>query len=439
MVATSAHHVVRVTVRIDVASFHRDVDLTLPTSSSFAEILPEIAQLVDLPEVSRPWEATTAAGAVLDPLRPLYQQRLHDGQVVVLRPLEPTPPPVVRGAAESLAATSGESSMTRGLDTAASLAGAVMAAIATTALAGPVAALAVAAAALCAVGAVARSRVLLTVAVVAAAAAAGAWVAGPREGWAGAPDPALGALAAALVLAAAAGAGVALKLLDAPATAFLATIAALAAVGAAAAWLPTAVAPAAAAVVAGLAAVMLTPGVATRAAGISIPRVPTAGEDFAVADDYQADVDERGRVARRITAGIALGVAVCTVPALLWLGAQGGAWTYAFTLCVAGALVIHAFRHRSAVPRASLALTASAAVVASVVVVAATGDPHPAWLAGAFFTAGLALTAVLWAPRVPDLEPTTLVWLERAELVALIAVFPLGFHLAGVFDLIRGV
>ena len=67
MVATSAHHVVRVTVRVSVVAFHRDIDVTLPTSSTLAEVLPELARLVELPEVHRPWQATTAGGdAIFD-------------------------------------------------------------------------------------------------------------------------------------------------------------------------------------------------------------------------------------------------------------------------------------------------------------------------------------------------------------------------------------
>lgn len=126
MVATSAHHIVRVTVRIDVASFHRDIDLTLPTSSTFAEILPELARLVDLPPLSRPWEVTTVAGALLDQHRPLYQQRLSDGHIIVLRPREPVPPPVVRDAAESLAAASADDRAPQGLDIVAAAVGAAV-------------------------------------------------------------------------------------------------------------------------------------------------------------------------------------------------------------------------------------------------------------------------------------------------------------------------
>ena len=55
MVATSAHHIVRMTVRVSAVSFHRDIDLVLPTSSTFAEVLPELATFVDLPRIHRPW------------------------------------------------------------------------------------------------------------------------------------------------------------------------------------------------------------------------------------------------------------------------------------------------------------------------------------------------------------------------------------------------
>ena len=38
-----------------------------------------------------------------------------------------------------------------------------------------------------------------------------------------------------------------------------------------------------------------------------------------------------------------------------------------------------------------------------------------------------------------DLEPTTVVWFERAEIAATIAVIPLAVHLTGLFDMIRGI
>lgn len=439
MVATSAHHIVRVTVRIDVASFHRDIDVTLPTSSSFAEILPELARLVDLPEVSRPWEATTVAGAVLDQHRPLYQQRLHDGQVVVLRPRERVAPPVVRDAAETLADAADVTARSRGLDIAAALTGSLVVAVLTLSLSGALNAVLAGAVSACAVAAVTRSRVLFSTGLVLASGGAGMWVAGPRAQWVGTIDPCLGVLAAATVLAIGAGLGVLLTLLDAFCTAALTAVAAMLATAAATtAWLHQTATAAAALVLAGLAMVLLTPGIATRASGIAIPRVPTAGENFSIADYHQPDIAQRGHLARAATAGISLGVCLCCVPALGWLGWLGGGWSCAFALCSAGALLLHSFRHHDAAPRICLALTSYAAVAAACCALRDTVSTHPIWIGFSFMVATIALTAPLWSSRIPDLEPTTLVWFERAEAAALIAVFPLGLHLIGVFDMIRG-
>ena len=46
--------------------------------------------------------------------------------------------------------------------------------------------------------------------------------------------------------------------------------------------------------------------------------------------------------------------------------------------------------------------------------------------------------AYMTGARVPDVEPTTIVWFERAEVAATIAVIPLAVHLTGLFDMIRG-
>lgn len=86
MVAASTRHVVRVSVRISAAPFYRSIDVSLPTTSTFSDVLPELARLIELPETGRPWEFATAAGAPLDPHVPLHNMRLRDGQVVSLRP-----------------------------------------------------------------------------------------------------------------------------------------------------------------------------------------------------------------------------------------------------------------------------------------------------------------------------------------------------------------
>ena len=126
------------------------------------------------------------------------------------------------------------------------------------------------------------------------------------------------------------------------------------------------------------------------------------------------------------------------IPALITIAFAGGAWIFAFCLCVAGALIVHASRHHSTAPRLSLALSAMTAVTCAVIAVAQMDSPHPALLVLAGVLAVAAASATIWARFVPDLEPTTLVWLERAEAAAIIAVLPLAVYLTGFFTLIRG-
>ena len=433
MVATSAHHIVRVTVRISVVAFHRDIDVTLPTSSTLSEVLPELARLVELPEVHRPWQATTAGGAVLDMHTPLYALKLHDGATVALRPQEPTPPPVVRDAADALAGAAESARQVRGLDAAATFAGlAAVLLLARVFAPWPVALGAVALLAL-AVASIGRSRAAFAAVPLLSGLAAGAWVAG------GGGDPSslgLGALAGLLAAAVAVGIGVALGLAGAAQVAFTSAVCVLAGAGAVGVWLPGPLAPPALTVLTGVLGVMATPGAATRAAGLTVPRVPTAGEEFDRSDDYQHDVDTRSAAAATIASAISAAIAACCVPALFWLGRAGGAWTFAFCLGVAAALVVYASRQHWSVPRACLTAVALSAVIAAAAAAAQTG--HPACIAVAALAALAAAATVAWAPRVPDVEPTTIVWFERAEIAATIAVIPLAVHLTGLFDMIRG-
>ena len=59
-------------------------------------------------------------------------------------------------------------------------------------------------------------------------------------------------------------------------------------------------------------------------------------------------------------------------------------------------------------------------------------------VAFAAVAAACAAGTPLWLPRLPNLEPTTVVWFERAEAAAIIAVIPLAVQLTGVFAVIRG-
>ena len=48
------------------------------------------------------------------------------------------------------------------------------------------------------------------------------------------------------------------------------------------------------------------------------------------------------------------------------------------------------------------------------------------------------LSVPVWAGKLQQIEPTTIVWFERAEALALAACLPLAAHLAGLFEFIRG-
>ena len=340
----------------------------------------------------------------------------------------------MRDAADALAGAAESARQVRGLDAAATFAGlAAVLLLARVFAPWPVALGAVALLAL-AVASIGRSRAAFAAAPLLAGLAAGAWVAGDGGG-----DPSslgLGVLAGLIAAAVAVGVGVALGLAGSAQVAFTAAVCVLGGAGAAGAWLPGPLAPPALTVLTGVLGVMATPGAATRAAGLTVPRVPTAGEEFDRSDDYQHDVDARSAAAATIASAISAAIAACCVPALFWLGRAGGAWTFAFCLGVAAALVVYASRQHWSVPRACLTAVALSAVIAAAAAAAQTG--HPACIAVAALAALAAAATVAWAPRVPDVEPTTIVWFERAEIAATIAVIPLAVHLTGLFDMIRG-
>ncbi|MEH0146590.1 type VII secretion integral membrane protein EccD [Corynebacterium sp. Q4381] len=435
MVASSTHHVVRVTVRISAADVHRDIDVTLPTSSALAEVLPELARIIDIPHIPRPWQAATAAGAPLDMYAPLHKLRLVDGSIISLTPAEPPSPPVVRDATESLTAAAAAAHDARGLDTAAGIAGCAGIALVLIPHAGLAAALAAAALALALLARLRSSQPLFFPVPPLCAAAAGAWVAGPRAEWVSGTDPAVGAAAAAITCAAAAAAGSAARLSGPAATTFHLATSTIAAIGALGAWLPASLAPAAMTVLASVTAVTATPGLASRAAGLKIPRIPTAGEELTHSDGYQLDVDARSASAVAVADALSAAAAACAAPALAWASLTGGTWPIALCLATAGALGLHALRHHYPVSRAALTIAALAAL-AGVVVATAGGGTAETVLAAA--VAAAVATAPLWAPHLPELEPTTVAWFERAEAAAIIALIPVAVQMTGLFALIRG-
>ena len=439
----SVDHVLRLTTRFQIGTYLREADVALPAGSTLAEVIPEIVTLVGAPRISRPWLATTAAGSPLDPAVPLHQTSLDHGSVVVLSPRHEGEFPVIRDSAEALA-ESGAGSVARGLAAAGSVAG-TLALLAGAAAHLPwsqaLALAAVAGLAMLVAHPPTRAPAPLILALTAAGAGAtvleAARPAGRTEpatlGWAVLAGAA--AAAAALLLL------VVLGCIGHRAAAATATLLGLGSIGAVGAFLPAhAAAPATAAaallLAAGVVLVGQIPGLAIRVAGLRVPHLPTAGQDLGAADREEGDVGRRARRARRLHEGAALGAAAALTPALVVIGIHGGGFAQALCVAVLGSVTLHAVRHRQAVASWSWMLVGLAAGVA--VTLAAAQPGHPVQWAVALAVVVPLLTAPLWAPRVPDLEPTALVWWERAESLALAAALPLAAHLAGLFVLIRG-
>ncbi len=439
----SVDQFLRLTVRFHVGSFEREADLALPAGSALADLLPEIWRLCGAPKISRPWQATTAAGAVIDPAVPLHATGLDHGAVLVFTPHHGLPAPVVRDAAESLA-DAAVGPPAEGLAAAGAMAGCL--GLVTVLWAVQPAAVALAAGALAALTVLVWRRevgILAPLAVVLAAAAAASAVlaAAPSEagshGWAGlsAGVAALVTLVATVMLGAA-GTRTAGGLAAAGSLGTLAS-AGMFLPGAAAGGVGGLAAPAALVVVGGLLLVNTAPGLSMRAAGLRVPRLPTAGQDLAVADDPPTDVDDRARRALLLHEGMAVGATVVMTPALLAVGVAGGGFPQGLCAATAGALLLHAARHRHAVP-AWAWLTVGLAACLGVCLAATAGGGHPVQLITAAAVSLSGITAPLWAHRVPELEPTAVVWWERAESLAVAATLPLAAHLAGLFTLIRG-
>ena len=87
MTTINTSHTLRLTVRIELFDASTSIDLTIPTSSSLAEIIDEILAIANLPTNPAPWCATTVAGQELDPTIPLAQCHLTQGDILVISPI----------------------------------------------------------------------------------------------------------------------------------------------------------------------------------------------------------------------------------------------------------------------------------------------------------------------------------------------------------------
>lgn len=446
----------RVSLCFVVGEFSREVDVAVPRQASLLELLPRCAQLCQAPRISKPWQASTVVGQPLDMGSPVSEIGLADGDTVVVHPREELRAPIVRDSAESLAATAHGAHSQRQLTTV------VLAA--QLGIAFVVAALswwwlAFALAAVLGAVLVPWQRNLHAVAIASvlfaglAAGSAVAWGLQP----AGSPTKLWAELTAAnTAWALLAGVAVAVlvlvlmafyRALTTHSTTGLLTAAVLLVLASSGLALPSASMRssfAGAIIALAILGLALAPMLATKFSGIPIPRLPTAGQELAVSDQHGArsrSAEEKSlALARRthdVHAGIVSGIACLVVPALLSVASTGDIFAQMVCLAVVGAVCLHAARHHHNVAVWALLLVVAAAVVAVGISVWA-GLQQP-FAIGVATVVGLAAAASpLWVPRIRNIEPTTMVWLERAESLAVAACLPLALQVMGVFAMIRG-
>lgn len=473
MTTATAHHL-RLTVRIHAGAFHKEADVALPLSSSVGELLAEITDLVDAPTISEPWRASTASGRAIDLTAPLAATALTEGSILVISPRERRPAPVIRDAAESLAAAA-EEDTTAALPTIWAWAGLLAAFALVWVSTLPLAAWAALSAEALLLALWTRALSLVHLSLVAGM-ACGWVVISPSLGEA--PFAALTACVALLIVLLACHVT---GLSTVRTTAVALTVSVLLLVAALGYLLPGpgtglqgshGTAAAACVVIAGIILLSAAPALTVATAGLKVPQLPTAGQDLAVSDTVQPDVDIRARRAGSAYEGMCCGLALCLIPALIALSLTGSGPALAPTsgapdslaeyvavlfgaehtgagfvqaLCVttAGAVVMHAARHGRALASWALMLLAMTACLATCLCAThavANSGIADAWapILVACLVLLAMLSAPLWAPKVDGLEPTTIAWFERIESLAIAASLPLAAHLAGVFVLIRG-
>lgn len=500
----SPAHAVRVTARFHLGTFRKEADLSLPTSSSLAEVIDDITALVGAPTITRPWRITTSGGRVLSQDTPLYSTPVADGMILVFAPHEDAPAPVIRDSAEALVATATDAEA-RGIATTWSLtglsAGIVMlsafvpmwAALLTGAVVGLTVALWTRR--LLAQGTLpAFSTWLVAVSGAAGWCAIAGWNSfaefdrhlsdhGAQSFLGGAEalvhaclvallPPTVAQLSLALFAAAACAVAAvvlcaATGLCGARLTSATLTAALIGVSGAAAAHLPgasqaPAPLPAAGgmAIAVGLVVLLAAPSFSSRLAGLSVPRLPTAGQDLGISDEKLDDVESRAQLAHNLYEGAVMGLSVALLPCMgaialtgsglsaldggLFGSVTGGGFAQALGLTVTGAVVLHAARHGAPSARWALMAVAGAGVCAAAVTAwlgwAGIGQRPQTWAILPAPAAALlaAVRSPLWVRRMPRLEPTTVIWFERAEALAVAASLPLALHIAGLFALIRG-
>ncbi|MDU0478728.1 type VII secretion integral membrane protein EccD [Staphylococcus chromogenes] len=459
--AVSARHAVAVTIRIDLGEdtalstpLH-SADLSLPAHSTLAECLPDIVELIGAPVITRPWQFRTAAGRELDPCVPLFELQLPPGSIVVLMPQRDTPAQVVKDAAESLldVPTTFNSS---GLAAAALAIGAVgigyLAWRSNLPTLRPAFLLLMLAVASC--GLTVWLKVLPPVvaggkndAASSGMAVLATWsfaaigtfelvvqhrptIPGDQLAWA-----LLAALGTAAFLVV-----VCMVVANPPllVSSALLVVSVLVGVGTLALFVfPNWLAMAATIIASGLVTLTWSAPLSIQLAGLSVPQLPSAGQDLRVSDRPILDSAAKAARASLLLDALVIGIGSSCAFATLWVGFVGGPFATCLCLAATSAVLLHAVRHRS--PRAmwGLWLWALAGIGGAALT---CRSPQ----AGVFshcvviLCLLVSMSAPLWAGRVRTLPAPTLNWLEKCETLSIAAAIPIAVHLIGVFGLIRG-
>lgn len=469
MTTINASHTLRLTVRIELFDASTSIDLAIPASSSLSETIDEILAIANLPANTTPWCATTAAGQELDPAIPLAQCHLTQGDILVISPLTETPTPVVRDAAELLENLTQVTPPPIGTVFCAGLAGLLGLTLLVAALPGlppilrlliPVAAtlamllwtrkllfapITVGGISLTTLIAIADSPTLPTGAQMSDSQFARMW--------------ALACACAGIVL-------IVSTLLLRFITPHVPTISALITIGISLiimalgacfyhpplialtdptwSWLVHA---AALVVAAGIIALAFSPLLSIKIAGVRVPQLPTSGQDLSISDTNPTNTPHRALLAQHILDGITVGLGCILSPAIIvvcgWAPQRN--FSFALAVCMCLSLVVHAHRHHGS-PRTwslwipAMAAACGTALSASPHLIDATAPPaHLGLSITAFLVSATVFTAPGWAKHLTNLEPTTVVWVERAELLSIAACLPLALHLVGIFSLLRGI
>ena len=437
---------VRVWVRVIVNdAIDRHVPLEIPSSSTFADIHDEVLRVTNAPTIPGPWELASPIGRVLSTDTPLGDI-VHPGGTVILRPVEEPRLPLLRDAAEELAALADppDPAPSTAL-TFVTIAGGLMALL-TCCLLMPLPAMiaswwwlrvGLAAVVMMALASALRLSWVFAVAVITSMVALSLGVAGfgiPQAGLAAGVLTLLAGLlsrpwpvswracAGCFGLLLTMNAGLLWALSSTGRPALEATTGVVAAGGA----LGCAVC---------LAGLLLSARIATAIAGIRPPLIPGAGDDLGIGDEVMTHRDA-ARTARAVHSGFIAGLSLllCLAAGAVTLTASPSAVVLLCCLGLSTSLQAQRIPHRAV----GLCLhVVTLVLVVTAVVGLWAAQVAPGWWTFPIVAAAMLTAVPLWQQPWRRVRPTTTVWLERVESVAIVIALPLALLCAGVFQVLR--